>query len=115
MKLLTIIKKPIFRDGNWQLLEPVPAWEGNGTWDSFIAFAWTGKDGKRVLVAANYASHHSQCYLKLPFPELAGQNWRLQDLLGDACFERDGNDIHSKGLYLDMQPWQFHLLEINSY
>jgi glycosidase len=115
MKLLTIIKKPIFRDGNWQLLEPVSAWEGNGTWDSFIAFAWTGKDGERVLVAVNYASHHSQCYLKLPFPELAGKNWRLQDLLSDACFDRDGNDIHLKGFYLDMQPWQFHLLEINSY
>jgi hypothetical protein len=113
--LLQILIKPIFRDGSWQLLEPLPAWEGNGTWDSFIAFAWTGKDGERVLVAVNYASHDSQCYLKLPFPELAGKNWRLQDLLSDACFDRDGKDIHSKGLYLDMQPWQFHLLEMNSY
>ncbi len=109
--LLSILRNPIFRDGYWQLLECVPAWEGNGTWDSFIAFAWTGKDGRRVIVTVNYARHNGQCYLKLPFPELAGQNWCLEDQLSKACFDRSGNDLYSRGLFLDMQPWQYYILE----
>ena len=33
-------RSPVVRDGQWQLLECVPAWEGNWTWDCFLAFAW---------------------------------------------------------------------------
>ena len=43
------------RDGEWRLLECVPAWDGNWTWDCFIAFAWQRGDGERRLVAVNYA------------------------------------------------------------
>jgi glycosidase len=113
-QLLSLLKNSIFRDGNWQLLESVPAWEGNGTWDSFIVFAWTGNSGEHMLIAVNYSPHDGQCYARLPFPELAGKNWRLQDLLSEACFDRNGNDIYSRGLYLDMLPWQYHVLEIKN-
>ena len=41
-RLLECLKDPAFRDGDWQLLECRPAWDGNGTWDSFVAFSWTG-------------------------------------------------------------------------
>ncbi|MFI5008631.1 MAG: alpha-amylase family glycosyl hydrolase, partial [Solirubrobacterales bacterium] len=30
--LLPVLRQPTFRDGQWRLLECVPAWEGNGTW-----------------------------------------------------------------------------------
>ena len=39
-ELLDLLKKPIFRDGQWKLLNCAPAWEGNDTWNSFLAFAW---------------------------------------------------------------------------
>jgi hypothetical protein len=29
----------------------------------------------------------------------------LQDLLGDARYERDGAELASKGLYLDLPAW----------
>jgi glycosidase len=112
--LLKALKNPIFRDGNWLLLKCVPAWEGNGTWDSFIAFSWKGANDSRVFVAVNYAPHNGQCYLHLPFTELAGQNWRLKDQLSETCFDRAGNDLYPSGLYLDMQPWQYHVLEIKN-
>ena len=41
---------PAVRDGQWQLLECAPAWDGNWTWDGFIAFAWQGPGGERLLV-----------------------------------------------------------------
>ena len=30
----------------------------------------------------------------------------LQDQIGDAIYDRDGNDLQSRGLYLDVPPWQ---------
>ena len=64
---------PAVRDGGWQLLELAPAWDGNWTVDCFVAFSWQGTDGQRLLVVANYAPNQSQCYVRIPFTDLAGQ------------------------------------------
>ena len=105
-RLLSVLREPAVRDGQWQLLQCVPAWEDNWTWDSFLVVAWQGPGGERLLVAVNYAPHQSQCYVRLPFPDLAGKPWRLQDQLGSAVYDRDGSDLQSQGLFLDMAPWQ---------
>jgi glycosidase len=104
--LLAVLRHPVVRDGQWRLLECLPAWDGNWTWDCIVAFAWQGPAGERLLVAVNYAANQSQGYLRLPFADLGGRRWRLQDQLGHACHDRDGNDLQSRGLYLDMPAWQ---------
>jgi glycosidase len=58
-RLLTVLRQPVVRDGQWHLLECVPAWEGNWTWDCFLAFAWQGTDGDRLLVTVNFAANPS--------------------------------------------------------
>jgi len=105
-RLLGILRRPVVRDGQWQLLECLPAWTGNATNDSFVAFAWNGSDGERLIAAVNYAPHRSQCYVRLPFRELNGRAWRLRDLTGGAVHDRDGEDLAARGLYLDEGPWQ---------
>ena len=105
-ELLGVLRRPAVRDGQWQLLQCLPAWEGNWTWDCFLAFGWRGPDGDRLLVAVNYAPHQSQCHVHLPFPDLAGPAWRLRDLLGAGVHDRAGSDLLSRGLYLDMRPWE---------
>jgi glycosidase len=107
-KLLGILRHPVVRDGQWQLLECRPAWDGNWTADCFIAFAWMGQGGgnDRLVVAVNYAPNQGQCYVRLPFADLAGRKWRLQDWMSDIVYDRDGSDLQSRGLYLDMAPWQ---------
>ena len=111
-RLLEVLRRPAIRDGEWRLLECAPAWDGNGSNDAFIAFAWQGADG--VLVAVNYAAHRSQCHVRGSFGDLAGRSWRLRDLLGDAVYDRDGNDLATHGLYLDVAPWQCHAFELVS-
>ena len=88
------------------MLECTPAWEGNWTWDCFLAFAWEGSAGERLLVAVNFAPNQSQCYVLLPFGDFAGSQWLLQDQLEPVAYERDGGDLQSRGLYLDARPWQ---------
>ena len=108
-RLLAILREPIVRDGRWQLLECAPAWEGNWTNDCYIAFAWQNDAGERLLLTVNYAENQSQCFVRLPFGGLAGRQWRLQDLLSEAVYDRDGSDLQSRGLYLDLPPWQYHI------
>jgi hypothetical protein len=57
-------------------------------------------------VTVNHAPNQSQCYVRLPFTDLANSGWRLQDLIGDASYDREGDDLQAQGLYLDEPAWQ---------
>ena len=104
-RLLTVLKLPAVRDGDWQLLDCRPAWDGNWTSDCFVAYAWQRSDA-RVVVVVNYASNQSQCYVALPFGDLAGAEWRLADQIDGAVYDRDGADLQNRGLFVDARPWQ---------
>ncbi|MGI0488200.1 alpha-amylase family glycosyl hydrolase [Pantanalinema rosaneae CENA516] len=107
-RLLTCLRLPIVRQGYWQLADSLPAWDGNWTSDCIIAFHWQ-KGCDRLLVAVNYAPHQSQCYIKLPFEELAGQTIQLQDLMGTVQYNRSGDHLLAEGLYLDLPAWGYHV------
>jgi hypothetical protein len=113
-RLLTVLRQPLLRDGRWQLLECTPAWEGNWTWDGFVAFAWHGSGEERLLVAVNYAANQSQCFVRLPWANLGNRTWRLQDRLSPATYDRDGTDLERRGLYLDALPWQASVFAVQS-
>jgi len=113
-RLLSVLRQPIVRDGRWQLLECVPAWQDNWTWDSYIAFGWESSEGQSLVVAVNYSPHQSQCYVRLPFSNLPGTSWVLQDLLGNAVYEREGDDLQGQGLYLDEPPWKASVFSLST-
>ncbi|MFM0167770.1 alpha-amylase family glycosyl hydrolase [Paraburkholderia sediminicola] len=112
--LMAALRQPVFRDGAWSLLECQPAWEGNWTSDCFIAWCWQRDDGERRLAVVNYAGNQSQCYVRLPFPDVAGLSVRMKDIMGPVSFDRDGNDLISRGLYLDLPPWSYHVFEMTA-
>ncbi len=109
-----MLLRPAVRDGDWSLLGCLPAWDGNWTWDCFIASFWQGEDGQRRLIAVNYAGNQSQSYVRLTLPDLSGRAVRFRDLMGPTNFDRDGNDLTSRGLYLDMLPWSHHVFEMTT-
>jgi len=110
-RLLEVLRRPVLKTGRWQLLDCRPAWDGNASFDDFIAQGWEDGDS-RILAVANYSDHPSQTYVRLPFAGLGGRRWILQDLMGEARYERDGTDLQSQGLYLDVGPWQVHVFEV---
>ncbi len=112
--LLACLRQPTYRDGQWALLSPAPAWPGNGSSDAFVACAWTGPGDERRVVVVNYADHHSQCYLPLPWPDVASRRWRLRDELGTAEYDREGGDLAARGLYLDLPPWGHHAFTMSA-
>ena len=105
-RLLAVLRQPAVRNGQWQLLDCTPAWDGNWTHDGFVGFAWRGAGGERLLVTVNYAPNQGQCYVRLPFADLGNGRWRLHDLIGDVTYDRDGSDLQGRGLYLDEPPWR---------
>jgi hypothetical protein len=111
-KLRTVLAQPALRDGQWRLLECTQAWDGNGTWDGFIAWSWEIPGGPRRLVAVNYAGTQGQCYVRLPFPDLDGGSVWLRDLMSPASYDRNGTELLARGLYLDMPPWGYHVFEV---
>lgn len=113
-QLLELLRRPVVRQGEWRLLECGPAWEGNRSCEAVIAYAWQDAGGDRLLVSANYANHQSQCYVRLPFTGLRSGRWRLRDLLGTGQYDRDGDDLQARGLYLDVAPWQCHVFELTA-
>lgn len=110
--LLPILSKAVVHEGEWQLLETLPAWDGNESFNKIISFVWSGGD-EQVLVAVNYSPEWSQCYVRIPMKDISDSDWRFQDLLGDASYDRDGQDCATRGLYLDVPPWQTHLFTMS--
>ena len=41
-----------------------------------------------------------------------GRSWRFTDILSQSAFERDGAELARPGLFVDLGPWQFHLLAV---
>ena len=113
-QLLPALKHKSVRQGQWRLLESRPAWEENWTAACFVCFSWQGPADERLLVLVNYAQNQSQCYVKPEFENLNGKQWQLRDLLSDEVYERDGDELADRGLFLDMKPWQAQLLLLSS-
>ena len=87
--------------GTGRVLEPHRAWDDNPTASYFTIVQWS--DGDRFdLVIANLAPHRAQCRVMPSVPGLAGRTWQLVDRLGDERWLRDGDELATRGLFLDL-------------
>jgi glycosidase len=111
-QLLSCVHHPAPQDGQWSLADCGPAWDGNWTWACFICFTWRKSGSQPLLVAVNYAGNQSQCRVPLPFPEIGRQTVRLRDLMSSVVYDRDGSELLSAGMYLDLPPWGYHVFTI---
>jgi hypothetical protein len=80
-QLLQILRQPSLHHGQWQLLECAPAWDDNWTSSCVICFAWQG------------TKHET----------------RDESCDKDERDKRNGSDLISCGLFLDVPPWQTHV------
>ncbi len=102
-------RQPALRDGRYQPLSPVAAWDGNPSHDCFVAALWHDERGPRFLLAANYGPDRGQCRLHA---DLGEGTVRLSDRLGAEEYERDGREIRRDGLFLDLPPWGCNLFAL---
>ena len=68
----------------------------------------------RYLVIVNLSEYQSQAQVHFPWGNLAGRTWRLTDVLNGNVFKRNGDEMRSKGLYVDLPAWRFYILSFRS-
>lgn len=111
-KLLQCVDEEQVRNGDWELLNCSPAWEGNWTSECFIGFAWTKPGEDALVVVVNYASNQSQCYVWPPVGAVSGDSVQFVDLMGTDVYRRNVDELRSKGLYLDLTAWGYHIFRV---
>jgi len=110
--LFKCLRRPEVHDGVFHLWQPRPAWDGNPTWSNFNCFSWHDDGGRCSLAVANYAATQGQCYLPLELDFLSGREMRLSDLVGSAQYVRSGDEMKTRGLYLDLPAWGHHFFAV---
>ena len=97
------------REGKWQLCERT-GWPDNSSYMNLVAWCWNQSES-RYLVVVNLSGDQSQARIHLPWDNLAGRTWQLTDVLNSNVFQRDGEEMHLSGLYVDLPAWRFHFLQ----
>jgi glycosidase len=108
-KLLKIVNTECFREGEWHLCER-SGWPDNSSYQSLVAWCWR-KAAERYLIVVNLSDSNSQGRIQLPWDGLKAWSWRLIDLFTGAIYDRDGDEMFSPGLYVDLAPWGFHFFK----
>ena len=101
-KLLGVLKDSAVGHGEWRMLKPQPAWEGNPTARNVVIVQWWKSADEFDLVVVNLASHPGQCRVVLDTPGQGLHDWEVRDLLGAGTYERDGAGLAREGLQLDL-------------
>ena len=114
-KLVDFLKRPEVRSGRWRPVDCREAWQGNPTWERFLAWTWESTEGERLLIAVNFGPTQGQSRLDLSsLTNLRGRSVRLRDLFSSAEFNRDGDEIASSGLFVDLPAWNYHVFCIST-
>ena len=109
--LLRAIDETAFHDGEWRLCDR-SGWPDNHTSDNLVAWSWRTGD-ERYLIVVNLSDGRSQAKVSLSWPELGGTQWVLTDSLCGARYERNGAEMLSPGLYVDLAPWEYHFFRLD--
>ena len=108
--LLQALREGDFKDGEWKLCTQT-GWPGNDSYSNVVAWCWE-KGSDRHLIVVNLSETRAQAQVKWPWSGFAGRQWRLIDPVRTVVFERAGDELHDSGLYVDLEPYGFHLLKI---
>ncbi|MCP5364346.1 MAG: alpha-amylase [Hyphomicrobiales bacterium] len=110
-RLLKILRRPVVRSGQWQLLKCLSISRSETSADSFIASGWHGHNEDQLIVVVNYGPEQGQCRIRLPFDRFRSGNYLLRDLLGETALELSGRTLITRGLDVDLPPWGYRVFE----
>jgi hypothetical protein len=105
--LLLLEAAQTVRHGEWALCRAT-GWPDNSSYTQLLAWSWTDGE-RRALVIVNYADAPASSIIHLPWDDVAGRAWQLDDLLTGDAFARDGDDLAANGLFVALEAWGSHL------
>ena len=111
-RLLDATNSDVFRNGKWNLCER-SGWPDNQSGLNLLSWCWI-KEDDRYLVVINFRQDPAQALVHLTWDDLREKQWRLEDVLSGAIYNRSGSEMRDAGLYVDLKPWecQFFRMDI---
>ncbi len=110
-RLLQEIHHDVFRNGEWHLCDK-SGWPDNRSCQNILTWCWVkGKD--RYVIVVNFSAEPSQALVRVPWDELRGRTWLLNDVLSGESYDRSGDEMRDAGLYVDLGPWRWHFFRLN--
>ncbi len=111
-RLLKEINHDVFRNGEWRLCDK-SGWPDNQSCRNILTWCWV-KEDERYVIVVNFSGATVQGRVHLPWDELRGKKWRLNDVLLEESFDRSGDEMRDAGLYVDLGPWKCHLFKASA-
>jgi len=103
-RLLDATNSDVFRNGHWSLCER-SGWPDNQSGLHLLCWCWI-KEDDRYLVVINFRQDPAQALVHMKWDDLREKQWRLEDVLSGAIYDRDGSTMQDAGLYVDLKPWE---------
>lgn len=111
-QVLAFAGGPVTEGGAWHLISSHEAWPGSDAHRNVLAWVWTrGREFR--LIAVNYGPAESQARLTVPEAGLHDAQLELLDLRGGRRYRYGSDEIRANGLYVRLEPWQYHLFVKN--
>lgn len=100
--LLEYADQPALHDGHWRLL--------NTGGSDLLAWSWEEEKQLRIIVI-NMSASAAQGHIIFPALSSSEKKIKLKDKMTGKTYERDVEEMRSRGLYVDLGPWKVHLFE----
>ena len=100
----------LVRRGDW-ILREVHGWPDNTTAERLVAWTWVEAD-TLTLVVVNLGDAPADGVVTLDSDLVAGRDWLFTDLLDGATYQRSGDDVAKRGLYVARPGWGAHVLQV---
>jgi len=107
-RALEVADTALFKHGEWALCDTV-GWPDNSSHLNLLAWSWSHADELGIVVV-NYSGQRSQGRVALPSPLPGEKDLLLRDPLNGLSYVRDADELNLDGLYVDLAPWEFHLM-----
>ena len=107
-RLLAFLGDGVFREGEWTRAER-GGWDGNERWGQLVGWGWRG--ASRKLVVVNLGDEPAEGHVSVPWDDIRGTTWLLDDAADGRTYERSGDDLRD-GMYVALPPWGFHLFDV---
>jgi hypothetical protein len=121
--LLDLLRCEILRKGDWCLLPCLPAYEGDPTWNNFIAYSWRSSESSAgpeglanaskpvLLLVVNYSPQPGRCRVQ-PGEGQVPSIGSLTKLL--ASQPEGSSQWQGGGLSFDLPAWGYQVLQIDT-
>jgi Alpha amylase, catalytic domain len=109
-RLLRAVGESHLRSGDWRLCT-CSGWPDNDSYRQLGSWCWSSAAARSVVVV-NLSDAAAQARVHLPWQDLAGTTWQLEDRIDGQKFERGGDELAGEGLYVALDPWASHFLAL---